>query len=274
MKSRYSDEGEWTVDEQSRSRFEAGLKEIRQAVGDRRIDLWLYLGNPGAAADKNRLFCDPAIRQRSIDLCLELVSRYDLCGADIDYEYPETPEQWANYGVYLRELGTRLRKKGKRLSAALSPWEVSFTPEVIESIDYVNVMAYDLPDEKGRHSGYRLAQTSIAYFEKLGFLPSQLVLGLAFYGVSTKDRTLPHSGHPYARYMEEYNDRITVRTNQVEDIYFTGRDMNRDKTFLGIDRGLSGVFYWHFCCDIPYESERSLLRGVEETVRRFVKRED
>ncbi len=222
-------------------------------------------------SDKNRLFTDPAVRRRSIERCLELTARYELCGVDIDYEYPDNETQWRRYGVFLRELSDALKKEGRMLSTALSPWGITLQPEEIRCLDYVNIMAYDLGDKQGRHSTYTLADTSIAYFEKLGFSPSKLVLGLAFYGVSTIQVDAPHSGHPYARYVQQFGDRVKTDTNQVEDIYFTGRDMNRDKTLLAIRRGLSGVFYWNFACDIPYEDERCLLRGVGETIRRFTR---
>ena len=62
---------------------------------------------------------------------------------------------------------------------------------------------------------------------------------------------------------------VKTYTNQVGDIYFTGRDMNRDKTMLAIEQGLAGVFSWHFGCDIAYSDDRSLFRAVKETADRF-----
>jgi len=93
---------------------------------------------------------------------------------------------------------------------------------------------------------------------------------LAFYGVSVNSLSDPESGKPYYYYVQRFRSAVKTYVNQVGDIYFTGRDMNRDKTLMAIESGLSGVFSWHFGCDIPYSDERSLFRGVEDAVKRFV----
>ncbi len=253
------------------ARFERDLAEICEAIGSRQIDLWLCIGNFAAGSDRGKLLADPADRKRLVDNCVSAAKRYDLVGIDVDYEYPADATAWDNYALFLEELGAALKKEGKLLSVALSPWGVRLSKAAIRSIDRVNIMAYDLNDGKKRHSGYKLARTSVKFFTDLGFAPSQLVLGLAFYGVSVKDPSDAFSGHPYHTYVQRYRTAVKTYTNQVGDIYFTGRDMNRDKTMLAIENGLAGVFSWHFGCDIAYSDERSLFRAVKETADRFTK---
>lgn len=95
---------------------------------------------------------------------------------------------------------------------------------------------------RGAHSGYELIQSSTEYFVKLGFPESKLVMGLAFYGHSTTDKSDPMSGHPYSYYVQRFRNALKTYTNELGGYYFTGRDMNRDKTFFCIEEGLSGVF--------------------------------
>ena len=263
--------GELDFGTEGTARFERDLAEIREAIGSRQIDLWLCIGNYAPGTDRSKLFVDPADRKRLIDTCVDMTKRYNFVGIDIDYEYPADAACWDNYALFLEELGTALKKEGKLLSVALSPWGVRLSKAAIRSIDRVNIMAYDLNDGKKRHSGYKLARTSVKFFTDLGFAPSQLVLGLAFYGVSVKDPSDAFSGHPYHTYVQRYRTAVKTYTNQVGDIYFTGRDMNRDKTMLAIENGLAGVFSWHFGCDIAYSDERSLFRAVKETADRFTK---
>ena len=263
--------GELDFGTEGTARFERDLAEIREAIGSRQIDLWLCIGNFAAGSDRGKLLADPADRKRLVDNCVSAAKRYDLVGIDVDYEYPADATAWDNYALFLEELGTALKKEGKLLSVALSPWGVRLSKAAIRSIDRVNIMAYDLNDGKKRHSGYKLARTSVKFFTDLGFAPSQLVLGLAFYGVSVKDPSDAFSGHPYHTYVQRYRTAVKTYTNQVGDIYFTGRDMNRDKTMLAIENGLAGVFSWHFGCDIAYSDERSLFRAVKETADRFTK---
>ena len=82
-----------------------------------------------------------------------------------------------------------------------------------------------------------------------------------------------HTGQIYVDNLSIYGEDTAeeMDPNELGGYYFTGRDMNRDKTFFCIEEELSGVFAWHFACDIAYTDERSLWRGVGDTVDRFVK---
>lgn len=255
----------------TKAKMESVLQELKAAIGSRDIDLWFCIGNYSTGTDTSQLFVDAAARKKLIDTCVKLTKDYGFVGIDVDYEYPYEQANWDNYSIFLVELKAALKKEGKLLSTAQAPWGVGLSAEAIEAIDYVNIMAYDLDDAKGRHSGYELIQSSTEYFVKLGFPESKLVMGLAFYGHSTTDKSDPMSGHPYSYYVQRFRNALKTYTNELGGYYFTGRDMNRDKTFFCIEEGLSGVFAWHFACDIAYTDERSLWRGVGDTVDRFVK---
>ena len=251
------------------ARFERDLAEIREAIGSRQIDLWLCIGNFAAGSDRGKLLADPADRKRLVDNCVSAAKRYDLVGIDVDYEYPADATAWDDYALFLEELGPALKKEGKLLSVALSPWGVRLSKAAIRSIDRVNIMSYTLNDRKKRRHAFKITRTSIEYFTDLGFAPSQLVLGLAFYAMSVTQPDASYSGHPYHTYVQRYRTGIKTYTNQIEDLYYGGRDLNRDKTILAIENGLAGAFSWHFGCDIAYSDERSLFRAVKETADRF-----
>ena len=265
----WTQSGELDFGTEGIARFERDLAEIREAIGSRQIDLWLCIGNYAPGTDRSKLFVDPADRKRLIDTCVDMTKRYDLVGIDIDYEYPADAACWDNYAVFLEELGTALKKEGKLLSVALSPWGVRLSKAAIRSIDRVNIMSYTLNDRKKRRHAFKITRTSIEYFTDLGFAPSRLVLGLAFYAMSVTQPDASYSGHPYHAYVQRYRTGIKTYTNQIEDLYYGGRDLNRDKTILAIENGLAGAFSWHFGCDIAYSDERSLFRAVKETADRF-----
>ena len=265
----WTQSGELDFGTEGIARFERDLAEIREAIGSRQIDLWLCIGNYAPGTDRSKLFVDPADRKRLIDTCVDMTKRYDLVGIDVDYEYPADATAWDNYALFLEELGTALKKEGKLLSVALSPWGVRLSKAAIRSIDRVNIMSYTLNDRKKRRHAFKITRTSIEYFTDLGFAPSRLVLGLAFYAMSVTQPDASYSGHPYHAYVQRYRTGIKTYTNQIEDLYYGGRDLNRDKTILAIENGLAGAFSWHFGCDIAYSDDRSLFRAVKETADRF-----
>ena len=265
----WTQSGELDFGTEGVARFERDLAEIREAIGSRQIDLWLCIGNFAAGSDRGKLLADPADRKRLVDNCVSAAKRYDLVGIDVDYEYPADATAWDNYALFLEELGPALKKEGKLLSVALSPWGVRLSKAAIRSIDRVNIMSYTLNDRKKRRHAFKITRTSIEYFTYLGFAPSQLVLGLAFYAMSVTQPDASYSGHPYHTYVQRYRTGIKTYTNQIEDLYYGGRDLNRDKTILAIENDLAGAFSWHFGCDIAYSDERSLFRAVKETADRF-----
>ena len=265
----WTQSGELDFGTEGTARFERDLAEIREAIGSRQIDLWLCIGNFAAGSDRGKLLADPADRKRLVDNCVSAAKRYDLVGIDVDYEYPADATAWDNYALFLEELGTALKKEGKLLSVALSPWGVRLSKAAIRSIDRVNIMSYTLNDRKKRRHAFKITRTSIEYFTDLGFAPSRLVLGLAFYAMSVTQPDASYSGHPYHAYVQRYRTGIKTYTNQIEDLYYGGRDLNRDKTILAIENGLAGAFSWHFGCDIAYSDDRSLFRAVKETADRF-----
>ena len=267
----WTQSGELDFGTEGTARFERDLAEIREAIGSRQIDLWLCIGHYAPGTDRSKLFVDPADRKRLIDTCVDMTKRYDLVGIDVDYEYPADATAWDNYALFLEELGTALKKEGKLLSVALSPWGVRLSKAAIRSIDRVNIMSYTLNDRKKRRHAFKITRTSIEYFTDLGFAPSRLVLGLAFYAMSVTQPDASYSGHPYHAYVQRYRTGIKTYTNQIEDLYYGGRDLNRDKTILAIENGLAGAFSWHFGCDIAYSDDRSLFRAVKETADRFTK---
>lgn len=265
----WTQSGELDFGTEGTARFERDLAEIREAIGSRQIDLWLCIGNFAAGSDRGKLLADPADRKRLVDNCVSAAKRYDLVGIDVDYEYPADATAWDNYALFLEELGTALKKEGKLLSVALSPWGVRLSKAAIRGIDRVNIMSYTLNDRKKRRHAFKITRTSIEYFTDLGFAPSRLVLGLAFYAMSVTQPDASYSGHPYHAYVQRYRTGIKTYTNQIEDLYYGGRDLNRDKTILAIENGLAGAFSWHFGCDIAYSDDRSLFRAVKETADRF-----
>jgi chitinase len=169
---------------------------------------WLWSGG----------FSDMALTKASratfIDSVDAFITRYDLDGLDIDWEFPAQPgaghtfrpEDKQNYTLLVKELRSRFDTMQKKLhrhlyltvavGASTDFLENTEMGEVQKYVDTVNLMAYDYyepGDSKttGNHAPLftdpadpRAVSTdrSVREYEQAGVSASKLVLGVPFYG--------------------------------------------------------------------------------------------
>ena len=169
---------------------------------------WTWSGN----------FSDMAITRESrkifIESVVNFVTRYNLDGLDIDWEYPGMigdnnrfrPEDKAHYTAILKELRKRFdqeeTKTHKHLITSIATGassdflEHTQMKKVQKYVDSVNLMAYDYyePDSDkitGHHAPLFTnptdpkgisADRSIQEYEKAGVPAKKIVLGVPFYG--------------------------------------------------------------------------------------------
>jgi chitinase len=156
----------------------------------------------------------PASRALFIDSVATFITRYNLDGLDVDWEYPGMtgagntfrPEDKRNYTLLLKELRRRFDTMAVTLhhrlyltvAAGASSEFLEHTEmrEVARYVDTVNLMAYDYYEpESGKPTGNHAplfvdpadprtvsADQSVRNFEKAGVAPQKLVLGVPFYG--------------------------------------------------------------------------------------------
>lgn len=120
----------------------------------------------------------------------------------------------------------------------------STLPKIRQSVDFLNVMTYDLMNRRDdvtkHHSGTTESEYALHLYSGTGFHVANLNLGLAFYikwfktaGNETCDR-LPAIG---------------CRTELMED------------PITGADLGKAGAFSWHD--EVPHELAASFVRAME-----------
>ena len=221
---------------------------------------WLWSGRFSDAV------LTPASRARFIDSVADFVTRYQLDGLDIDWEYPAMagaagnvfrPEDKQNYTLIMKELRQRFNKMQKTLHrhlyitiAAGSTTEFIANTEmdkVQKYVDTVNLMAYDYyePDNDkitGNHAPLYVDPTdpkgissdkSVKEFEAAGVPADKIVLGVPFYGhvwgnVSATNNGLFQPGSP------------------VPNAYTTYGTLTQDMTSHGFTR------YWDAKALVPY----------------------
>ena len=197
-------------------------------------------------------------------------------GIDFDWEYPKTVGEWDAYSKLITELSAELKKSGRFVTVALAPWGCGLSPEACRAVKYVNLMTYDLFDDRGEHASfYNTTEKSVKQFLRISdFTKDQILLGLSFYG-----RTVDRSGAawPDFRYDYENGKKLGKWGNYLYDYayveegikknsygYINGYAMTRDKTAYALYAGLGGVMAFRMICDAPYGYEYSLHKAIEE----------
>jgi chitinase len=189
----------------------------------------------------------PHSRSRFIDSAVAFLTRYNLDGLDIDWEFPGQAgaghafraEDKQNYTLLLKALRTRfdvLQKQLQRhlyltvaVGATSDFLEHTEMGEVQKYVDDVNVMAYDYyepGDEKitGNHAPLFTdpadpagisADRSVREYEQAGVPAAKIVLGVPFYGhvwgqVPPKNHGLFQPGQPVPNAFADYG--VITRT--------------------------------------------------------------
>ena len=197
-----------------------------------------------------------AVIKNTVDFLLE----YGFDGVSYDWEYPNK-QQWEYFSEHLVSLKNELSKHNLKLSCAVSSWNFNLSKEAMDSLDQIEVMAYDLFDENGNHSSFGSgAVQPVQYFLDKGFQPEQINLGLPFYA-------RPYDGGgiwidfddpkytPYDRFQ-----------NRSDEMWFSGTQMTMDKTAYAIENHLGGMMIFTAVMDVPYDSDLSLLKSIKTTV--------
>lgn len=137
--------------------------------------------NNGDDSAFRSLAANSSYRGTFVSNVMNFVNQYGLDGVDIDWEYPEAGSEASNFKLLMQDLSSKLKPQGKLLTAAVtaddSPGSVDST--LINTVDFLNLMVYDLGQP---HSTYAQAQSALTTWRYNEGLPvSKMVLGVPFY---------------------------------------------------------------------------------------------
>ena len=267
----FNSEGEIVYDE---VKLETALGNIRNAIGDRDVNITLNLLGPWGITDSdvweeqmeaqsdehNKAFTSGVLE----DNIIEILDKYDFDGVHFDYEYPISAKAWRYYNKFLVSLDEKLGDY--TLGVAGNSWNIKFTTAAIAAIDSFEIMSYDMIDDEGRHATY---EDTVKLVQNVGIygMPYEKVnVGLAFYSRPTDMSTYWYG---YNGCYEGIDENGWYHCNDIDkDFWFNTPDVIAAKTEYAINHGFGGVMIWHYNCDLPSTHEDSLLRAVGETVEK------
>ncbi len=262
---RFLKNGQLQYDEKTLTRE---LAALRQIIGGRPVRIWYCILNPPSTSGRGRLSNRDsvfAIRRHLGTLIENIVSfceKYDFCGIDFDWEFPYLPHIWRLHGKLLVELKKALLPRGRLLSAAFAPWNIWLQPAAKESLDFVNVMAYDWPKNRRRYHAefYSCHVFSAAYFLKKNFPKKKLLLGVPFYGNTCDRKKLAQRDYSGFDVRDAWQNTGTF---DGRPYYFNSCAMIRSKAAYTRDFGFGGVMVWCGMGDRARASGLSLFEALK-----------
>lgn len=204
---------------------------------------------------------------------IEFAKKYDLDGVDIDWEYPQSADDWKNYDQFIQKLHTELKaiKEDAIISTALSAGQLGLSQETYDCIDQIQFMAYDGQDEDGYQSSLQQAQEGLRDFVQNGADIHKINIGIAAYG-------RPINSSPYWatwRNLQEanyWNNKYyaVADGNQIYEGTFCSPALAGDKTAYALFSGAGGVMVFRVATDKTMDDPNAVACGIENTLHRYV----
>lgn len=227
-----------------------------------------------ADADKNIAMKE---QETLISNMISLAETVGTDGIDIDYEFPQSKEDYQIFGDFLIALKDRMKSKmpnGKNslLSCAFGTRDIDYPQEVIDCLDMVNMMTYDIFDQDGQHSSFwSCAVQGAKYLESIGFSKEQINIGIPFYGtqIDALMEQYIYKNIDTFNYFENTYTFASYLDGSPTEVYFNSPAMVRDKTAYAMLAGYGGIMVWEFACDTDYSSPYSLWKAVDTAIEQF-----
>lgn len=219
--------------------------------------------------------------------CRAVADQYNLDGIDIDWEFPtsssagisSSPDDAKNYTLLMAALRSALGNKLLLTFASSCDAGYVNVKDVIEYVDFVNDMAYDMGCPPGsydaalhrssKYSCWYTAEESIKTHLKAGVPKEKLVMGMPFYGrgISPYDHDVSFRKNVEIKSgcSEEWDDAAKVPyiidSKGTLVLSFENERSITEKCKFIKEQGLLGGMYWELGSD---DSDLTLSRTVAE----------
>lgn len=209
-----------------------------------------------------------------VDNLMKMADELGLDGIDIDYEAWNLKDEaydielQAGLEDFLAALRQRLGPD-RLLTAAVAAYG-KYTAGMVDSFDYITVMAYDLTGPwtttGGPHSPFEFFTSAIETFRNIGFPPEKLVGGVPFYGRGFPDGD-PGKAYDmtYAQIVDKYPGAENFDCVN-DELWYDGLGAITQKCNYIIENSLGGIMFWEITQDTT-DPEKSLLDKINSLLR-------
>lgn len=265
-------------------------ERLRQIVDLRKqkpeLKVLLSIGGWGSGRFSEMAANDEYRRAFAAD-CDRVVKEFALDGIDIDWEYPtssmanisSSPDDTENFTLLMQDIRAAIgNEKELTLATVASARYIDFKA-ILPSVDFVNIMAYDMASAPKHHSalypsghsGDITSDGAVTAHLKAGVPPSKLVMGMPFYGrggdgyPSFQDYN--KVGNTDTQYTEKWDKvaQVPYLADKNDTLVF-GFENPRSlaiKCQYILDKDLLGGMYWDYSGD---NEQGDLRRTVAENL--------
>lgn len=265
-------------------------ERLRQIVDLRKqkpeLKVLLSIGGWGSGRFSEMAANDEYRRAFAAD-CDRVVKEFALDGIDIDWEYPtssmanisSSPDDTENFTLLMQDIRAAIgNEKELTLATVASARYIDFKA-ILPSVDFVNIMAYDMASAPKHHSalypsghsGDITSDGAVTAHLKAGVPPSKLVMGMPFYGrggdgyPSFQDYN--EVGNTDTQYTEKWDEvaQVPYLADKNDTLVF-GFENPRSlaiKCQYILDKDLLGGMYWDYSGD---NEQGDLRRTVAENL--------
>lgn len=265
-------------------------ERLRQIVDLRKqkpeLKVLLSIGGWGSGRFSEMAANDEYRRAFAAD-CDRVVKEFALDGIDIDWEYPtssmanisSSPDDTENFTLLMQDIRAAIgNEKDLTLATVASARYIDFKA-ILPSVDFVNIMAYDMASAPKHHSalypsghsGDITSDGAVTAHLKAGVPPSKLVMGMPFYGrggdgyPSFQDYN--KVGNTDTQYTEKWDEvaQVPYLADKNDTLVF-GFENPRSlaiKCQYILDKDLLGGMYWDYSGD---NEQGDLRRTVAENL--------
>ena len=265
-------------------------ERLRQIVDLRKqkpeLKVLLSIGGWGSGRFSEMAANDEYRRAFAAD-CDRVVKEFALDGIDIDWEYPtssmanisSSPDDTENFTLLMQDIRAAIgNEKELTLATVASARYIDFKA-ILPSVDFVNIMAYDMASAPKHHSalypsghsGDITSDGAVTAHLKAGVPPSKMVMGMPFYGrggdgyPSFQDYN--KVGNTDTQYTEKWDEvaQVPYLADKNDTLVF-GFENPRSlaiKCQYILDKDLLGGMYWDYSGD---NEQGDLRRTVAENL--------
>jgi len=230
------------------------LTDNAHAIG---VKVLIAVGGWGVSNGFPAMAADPTARANFISNIADYIFANNLDGVDIDWETSINSAKINNQDILLSDLSNTLQPMGKLVTVAANGEVVELKSSATNSVDWVNVMAYDMNWGNAEHSTFADAKAALQRYENEGIPKEKLSLGIPFYGRDNNTNAI------------KYEDAVSScnplpSENYCDGYFFNGIDLVKQKSQFVLDNGYNGVMVWNLGQD-TYE-QTSLLNAINEVL--------
>lgn len=204
--------------------------------------------------------------------CQRVITEFGLDGVDMDWEYPGStaggisagPEDTKNFTSLMCDIRNAIGKEKLLTFASVSTANYVDFKSVIATVDFVNIMAYDMamppqhhaPLYRSQFAGHITVEEALDYHLEAGVPAQKLVLGMPFYGKG--DRAVVGAMNfkdleKQIKYQEKWDDiaKVPYLINDAGEFICTFENQKSIAIKCGFikERGLLGGMYWEYSGD-------------------------